>query len=173
MQRLSILIIILFIFFSCSRKNDKQLFQEGIDAYGRKNFQAAIDNFQEIVDRFPAVAYAESSQYRIAVIYNNDLHEISNAVHAYQKFYSLFPSSPHAATALFLTGFLFNNEMHQTDSAKAAYETFLQKYPRHPLAVSAKYELETLGKDPGLLLKYQTAVTENSKTEESKKSPRR
>jgi len=41
-----------------------------------------------------------------------------------------------------------NNELHKLDSARVLYEAFLQQYPNHDLAVSARFELETLGKDP-------------------------
>jgi TolA-binding protein len=77
---------------------------------------------------------------------------MNKAVNAYRVFYAQFPNSKEAPTALFLMGFIYNNELHNIDSARAAYKTFLEKYPGHDLAASAKFEMETLGKDPTTML---------------------
>lgn len=156
-------LLLLCTLTSCSRKSDKELFDEGKAAQAQRNFQLSIDRYQSVVDQFPKSAYAETSQYVTAIIYNNDLHDARKAISAYRKFYDVFPSSPEAANALFLVGFLYNNEVKNIDSARIAYELFLQKYPSHSLAVSAKFELETLGRDPTQVLQSQkTAATESS-----------
>jgi len=156
-------LILLILLASCSRKSEKELYDEGREQQEQKNFQLAIERFQEVVEKFPQTAYAETSQYLIAIIYNNDLHDTRKAVTAYQKFYTLFPLSAEAPNALFLTGFLYNNELHNIDSARIAYEAFLQRYPAHALAVSAKFEVETLGKDPTQVLQLQAATESESK----------
>ena len=151
MKRLLLFLLCLGL-LSCSRKSERELLTEAKAAVGQKNFQVAIERYAEVVDRFRTSPAAETSQYAIAVIYNNDLHDHLNAVKSYQRFFTLFPQSNEAPVAMFLTGFLFNNELHRLDSARAAYELFLQTYPNHTLASSAKFELETLGKDPGQYL---------------------
>ncbi|HTK80796.1 MAG TPA: tetratricopeptide repeat protein [Bacteroidota bacterium] len=163
-------VLLLCTLISCSRKSDKELFDEGKAAQAQQNFQLAIDRYQSVVDQFPKSAYAETSQYFAAIIYNNDLHDARKAISAYRKFYDIFPSSAEAANALFLVGFLYNNEVKNTDSARIAYELFLQKYPSHSLAVSAKFELETLGKDPTQVLQSQkTSATGASEQSGSQK----
>ena len=152
-------LLLLIMMTSCSRKSEKELYDEGNVAYVQKNFQIAVDRFQAVVDEFPNTAYAETCQFQIAMIYNNDMHDPRKAVQAYQKFYEAFPSSAEAPHALFLVGFLYNNELKSIDSARFAYELFLQKYPAHSLAVSAKFELETLGIDPSQVLQSQRAST--------------
>ncbi len=152
MKSPSLCIILLVVFASCSRKSESVLYDEGNAAQTQKNFQLAVDRYQEIVDRYPKNTYAESSLFRMAVIYNNDLHDNAKAIKAYRTLWSMFPASGEAPNALFLVGFLYNNELHNIDSARTTYELFLQKYPAHSLAPSAKYELETLGKDPTQLL---------------------
>ena len=44
------------------------------------------------------------------------------------------------------------------DSARRVYQIFLEKYPSHELATSARFELETLGKDPSSLLRIDTVA---------------
>lgn len=167
MKFLYLSLVFLLVFSSCSRKSEQELYDEGKTAQSQKNFQIAIERYQEVVERSPSSAYAESSQYRIAVIYNNDLHENTKAIQAYQKFYAMFPASSEAPNALFLVGFLYNNELHNIDSAKIAYESFLQKYPNHSLVTSAEFELETLGKDPSQLLQSRVLSKDNAGSRES------
>ena len=61
---------------------------------------------------------------------------------------------------MFLSAFLLNNDLHKLDSAKIVYEAFIQKYPSHELVPSAKFELETMGKDPGVFFKHDSTSTE-------------
>lgn len=159
-----VLLLCCLLCFACSRKGDADLYREGKEAEIQKNFAVATERYEEIVDRFPTKAYAESSLSRLAIIYTNDAKDSRKAIRTYQRYYSLFPESKHAPTMLFLSGFLFNNDLHQIDSAKIVYQIFLQKYPDHELVPSAKYELETLGKDPGQAL--QQRVSTNDETGE-------
>jgi outer membrane protein assembly factor BamD (BamD/ComL family) len=154
-----LLLTILLCCSSCSRKNEKNLFGEAQTAYDQKKYQESVTLYQEIVDRFPASVYADSSLMRIAAIYNNEIHDYRKALQSYQKYYQMFPASNDAPTALFLSGFLFNNELHMLDSAGMVYEKFLQKYPSHQLAQSAKFELSSLGKDPTQFIGSQDSVT--------------
>lgn len=157
-MKFSLFAVLLFTLISCSRKTDVELLHDGEKAYQDKKFELAVNLYQQIVDRSPATAYAESAQYRIAAIYSNDIHDPRKALRAYQSFYEKFPNSPDAPTSLFLEGFLFNNELHLTDSAREVYTKFVQKYPNHSLAESARFELETLGKDPGQYLQSKSAL---------------
>ena len=163
------LFILLVLLSSCSRKSEEQLIKEAETAQEQKNFQIAVERYQELADRYSQSARAETSLYRIALIYNNDLHDVEHAVEAYRKFYTSYPESKDAPTAMFLRGFIFNNELHKIDSAKVVYEAFLQHYPRHELATSARFELETLGKDPGQFITPETGDSVQLRTQRSKK----
>ncbi len=146
------LFLFALVIASCSRKDEALLYKEGREAESRKNYQLAAERFEDIVDRFPSRPYAESSLVRLADIYTNGAKDVPKAVRAYRRYYLMFPESKQAPTMLFLSGFLYNNDLHQLDSARSVYEIFLSHYPHHELAASAKFELETLGKDPGAAL---------------------
>ena len=151
-MRITYLFLAALLLASCSRKSEEQLYSEARNYENQNLLQLAIDDYHEIVQRFPKGTHAEEAQYRIALIYNNDLKDMQKAVDAYRAFAALFPQSKETPSAMFLTGFLYNNELHRLDSAKMAYESFLQKYPNDELAQSAKYELQTLGQDPTVVL---------------------
>jgi TolA-binding protein len=141
-------LICMFLLISCSRKSADELYTEGTKAENEKQFSVAVEKYGEIVDKYDQTALADSALYRMALVYNNDLHETRKAVQAYQLYCQKYSTSKRAPTALFLTGFLQNNDLHQTDSARESYEKFLRLYPDHELAQSAKFELANLGKDP-------------------------
>jgi TolA-binding protein len=169
-MKLSFFLVLVLILSSCSHKSDTELYTDAKAAESKKDFQKAVELYEQVVDRFPTVATAESSLVRLSVIFNNDIKDPRKAIDAYRRCYTMFPSSKQAPTMLFLSGFVFNNELHMLDSARIVYETFLQKYPDNDLAASAKFELETLGKDPGLAINQQDVVTDNSKSDKPKKA---
>ena len=145
-------LLLLFTVSGCSHKTEEQLVAEGKNAEDKKDFALAVNIYTDLVSDYSASKNAELAQYKIAVIYNNEIHDVQKAIAAYRKFYFLFPKSENAPSALFLTGFLFNNEIHNVDSARLIYNIFLKLYPNHDLANSAKFELSTLGKDPDAVL---------------------
>ena len=147
-MKFSFILLLLIGLTSCSRKSPQELLHEGNEAYENKMVDQALDCYLQIVDRAPESPYADTAQYRAASIYSNELHNPRKALEAYRKYYQLFPKSLQAPTALFLTGFLYNNELHNIDSARITYQEFLDKFPNHSLAQSARFEVETLGKDP-------------------------
>ena len=167
-MRFMLTLMVLFSFVSCSHKSDSALYTEGKAAEEKKDFSTAVQLYEEAVNRFQTTAFAESSLYRLAYMYNNDLKDSRKAVQAYKHYYETFPNSKQAPTMLFLAGFIYNNELHFLDSAKTIYEIFLQKYPQHELASSAKFEMETLGKDPGQALTPQVTTAEETKPEKKK-----
>jgi len=158
----AIIIFSLILFASCSRRSAAELYSEAQTQEAQKNFSLAAEQYTELIARFPTDAKAESSQFFLAMLYQNELHDTRKAVSAYHRYYELFPQSGRAATALFLTGFLYNNDLHNYDSARTVYETFLQKYPGHELAASAQYELSNIGKDPNELVPGRSASTVES-----------
>ncbi len=173
MNRLYPFLIAVLLVCSCSRKSEDQLFTDGEAAEKQNNFQLAVENYREIVDRYPQGKHADTAQFRVALIYNNNMHDTEKAVAAYQQVYVKYPESKFAPTAMFLTGFLLNNEMHKFDSARSIYVAFLQKYPDNDLATSAKFELETLGRDPSQFLPHDTLAIKSKEPPLKKKAARR
>ncbi len=167
MKYLFLLIIAVFL-SSCMRKTDVQLYDEGKALEEQSKFQEAAERYEEIVKRTPTGSYADSSLVHLAYLYSNEMKDIPKAISSYQRYYQYFPTSKRAPTMLFLSGFLFNNELHNTDSARAVYETFLSKYPTHDLAASARFELQTLGRDPTQALGRQDTAA----VEEAHRAPR-
>ena len=77
--------------------------------------------------------------------YNNEKYE--EALNSFNSILEYYPEGEFASKAMFMAGFISANHLENLDEAKKYYEMFIKKYPEHELVDSAKYELETLGKD--------------------------
>ncbi len=77
--------------------------------------------------------------------YNNEQYE--KALSEFKGLLENYPESEFASKAMFMVGFINANHLNNLEEAKKYYEMFIKKYPNHELVDSAKYELETLGKD--------------------------
>lgn len=155
-------LILTFIFSSCSRMSEEQLWDAAKQNYEQGKIKEAIENYREIVDRFKDSKEAPAAQWTIAQIYNSDLKDFRGAIVEYRKYIELYPNNAQTPKAMFLMGFIYNNDLHNIDSAKIAYEVFLTKYPNDELAQSAQMEIMTLGKDPSELIQPEVALKEET-----------
>jgi outer membrane protein assembly factor BamD (BamD/ComL family) len=77
--------------------------------------------------------------------FNNE--EYAEALTNFKNIIKNYPDSELAAKATFMVGFIDANHLNNLEEAKKHYEMFIKNYPDHELVDSAKYELETLGKN--------------------------
>ncbi|MFH0989098.1 MAG: tetratricopeptide repeat protein [bacterium] len=144
-------VCLLFI-LGCSQKSDQEYLKEAEDSLKTSNYQAALSLYNEILNKTPKSDHRLSALYAIGTIYQNYSKDFPRSIKYYRMAAIEYPDSGKAVNALFLCGFLYHNELKQLDSARAVYSEFLQKYPAHELALSAKYELENLGKNPNEII---------------------
>lgn len=162
MKVVSLLLVVLFIFSSCGRMSEQELWTAAQQNYEQQKFKEAIDSYRHIVEKFSESQNADSAQLLIAAIYNNELQDFHAALAEYRRFTELYPTDPKVPKAMFLIGFIYNNQLHNIDSAKLAYEAFLAKFPIDELAASAQMEIQTLGKDPSELIQPKLVIKEET-----------
>jgi TolA-binding protein len=148
---------------ACGGMNEEEAWNKAQQFHAEKNYQEALKYYQIIIDKYPQSPKASQASYLAASIYNNDLKDFPTAIRWYRKMYENYPESKDAPNALFTIGFIYNNELKEYDSARAYYQKFLQKYPNHDMAISAKFELENIGKDPNEILNLQTTLADTIK----------
>jgi outer membrane protein assembly factor BamD (BamD/ComL family) len=88
----------------------------------------------------------EAEYYKLAY----DQYNEGNYEESIKNFKSLidnYPAGENAPNTIFMLGFINANHLEQFEEAEKYYNMFLEKFPKHELVSSAKYELETLGKD--------------------------
>lgn len=147
-----LILLLLGGMMGCGGHSSEEHFRLAEDARKAGNTSVALEHYRALVDQYPADSLAEASQFSIAAILQNDVHDFPAAVVAYKRYVQLYPDTKNAPSALFLVGYIYHNELGNLDSAAAAYTSFLKEYPDHEMAVSARYELDNLGKSPEELL---------------------
>lgn len=159
------------LFTGCGKTPPDEMFARAEELRKLQSHQAAIEQYREIISEYPASAEAESSQFLIATIYNEGTKEFDKAVVEYGRYVEKYPDLQQTPWALFMVGYLYHNELHNLDSAAAAYNRFLERFPRHEMALSAKFELENLGKSPEELLSNVVREPEPAVAAQGGKSP--
>ena len=69
------------------------------------------------------------------------------AIENFTKILEDYADGEFAPKSMFMVGYIHANHTRNLEEAKKYYTMFIEKYPDHELVSSAKYELETLGKD--------------------------
>lgn len=162
---LSVGLVLLLLVVSCGKKlTEEQLYAQAQAFEAKENFIDAIKSYEALVKGYPKGKYAAEAQYRIGLIYSNNLRDFSKAVEAYRKVAEKYPDSKFTSQSQFLIGYFYANELKDFDKAREAYTTFLEKYPNSDLADDVKWELDNLGKDPSQIVFPSTPVSEKTST---------
>ncbi len=163
--------IVTVLFIGCSKPSAEEMFNKGVDSQRASMFNDAIEAYNQLISTYPDSARTPEALYAIATIYQNHTQSYSQAIQTFSQFVEKYPDHPLAPSASFLIGFIYNNDLKNIDSARIAYEQFLKSYPNSQLVMSAQFELETLGKDAGEILKERAklAEAENKSAKKGKK----
>jgi outer membrane protein assembly factor BamD (BamD/ComL family) len=114
----------------------------------REVFSDAVETYTTLMAEYPSSEYSEAALFKLATIYNNHTREFRKAVDAFSTYIRSYPEGKKSAVSLFMIGYIYNNELGMLDSARVAYEQFLTQYPEHEMSMSAKFELDNLGRSP-------------------------
>lgn len=157
-------ILIGFLFISCSSKSDKEVFEDASKYLKEDRIAESIAEYEKLILEFPESQLAPQSISQLAAIYHSKkdpaLTEQESLTKADSLFYSIYlkyPESEQAPLGLFMAGFIQANELNEFQRATNTYNAFLEKYSDHDLAVSAKEELENMGLSPEEILRKSIA----------------
>lgn len=139
----------------CSKPSPEEYLGKATVAINEKNFNVAIEEYEKLIAEYPGSPQAGEAMMTIARIQADEQKDYARAIASYKRYLEAYPDGKQAPIALFLSAYLYHNELHDLDNAKALYEQFLARYPNHEMAVSAKFELDNLGKKPEELLPIQ------------------
>jgi TolA-binding protein len=124
------------------------------------DYQKAYNYYVQVFNNFQASPEAGKACLELGKYYQSMLDinlpkepSMKKAISYYSTVVNKYSQLPEAETASFMIAFIQANEINQPDSAKASYEAFIKKYPNSKLAVSAKVELQIIGKKPEDIIK--------------------
>ncbi len=161
MKKLSLVIVLLFLFNWCSKKtpetapspgssSDEALFQLG-EKWFKKDPEKARLYFRQVIDSFPQSILAQRAKLKIADSYfqQKDEGSLLIAESEYREFISMYPFSPMASYARFQIAMTFYNKMYkpgrdQTNTLRAIeeFEKLIQDYPYAKEVEEAKAKLK-------------------------------
>lgn len=136
----------------CSKPDPEEYIGKANVAINEKNFALAMEEYEKLINDHPKSVQAEQAMFTIAKIQSDELKNFPKAIEAYKRYTEEYSEGKQAPLAMFLTAYIYHNELNDLGNAKTAYETFLAKFPDHEMAISAKFELQNLGKKPEDLL---------------------
>jgi len=139
--------MILLFSSGCSEKlsqqaglTDADLFARGQKQAERKNYRAASEAFQVLLERFPTSPLAARAQFGLATNRMANKDEIEAEV-AFDDFLRLYPADPKIPDALLMKGDLLSRQVlspgrdqEKTREAIKAYTMFLEREPGTPRA---------------------------------------
>ncbi len=105
----------------------------------------------------------EEEYYKMAYDQYND-GKYEESIKNFSSILENYPDGEKSAKSMFMVGFICANHIDDLEKAKKFYTKFIETYPEHELASSAKYELDTLGKDINELDIFKK-IEEEEKTE--------
>lgn len=151
----------------CTTKTDKELFDEANKLLSEEKYSEGLNVYEQLIVEFPNSDFMPKTLFEVGKLYHGQVintvspkESLLKAVDYYKQVYEYDATKPEAPSALFMAAFLYANELNDLESAKTTYELFLEKYPENELAVSAKAELENLGKPPEIILHDKIQDTE-------------
>jgi len=89
----------------------ERFYTEGKAALDRKDYSAAIKNFETLEARYPYGSYAEQAQLEVAYAYYKD-NQMASAIDSANRFIRLHPTYPHVDYAYYLKGLANFYEEH-------------------------------------------------------------
>ncbi len=144
----NLILVVLLLITSCSKKEDISLLEKADKEYQKKNLKTAIELYNNFVQKYPQNLKSAEALFKLSQIYLSELRMPKEAIKFLEQIIQNYPNTKEAMNALFMLGFIHANEIHNYEKAKEYYQKFLELYPNSELAVSAKFELENLGKEP-------------------------
>ena len=158
-------IIILSVAITGCSKSDKGLWDDAVKYQKDQKVTEAINSYEQVYEKHPESPLAPKALFEIGKIYHsrsvkdlNTVASLNKAIEFYGKIYNEYPNSPEAPKALFMKGFIQSNELQDYPAAKSSFNLFIQKCPNNEMIISAKAELENMGKPPEVILKEEEKV---------------
>jgi outer membrane assembly lipoprotein YfiO len=133
-----------------SKLADTEIFARGSRLYAGKDFGAAADHFQVLLEKYPASPIAGRAQLMLADA-RMERGDAIEAETAFDDFLRLYPSDDNVPYALFRKGELLSRDavdpgrdQSKTGESIRAFELFLQKEPVGPRAAQAHDRIRSL-----------------------------
>jgi len=126
------------------KKTAQELAEEGMEAYGDKDYDDAIASFQNLKDWYPFSQYAILAELKLGDAYYHRK-EYEEAIVAYEVFENLHPKNEAVPYVVYQIGHCYFDRLETIDrdqtmaqQALLAFERLVRTYPTSPYAQKAE-----------------------------------
>jgi outer membrane protein assembly factor BamD len=128
-------------------KSEQEIVQTAVEAYNKRDYYKAAENFQTTKDRYPFSQYAIMAQLKLGDSHYN-LGQYAEAIYEYEEFVKLHPDNEAIPYVLYQTGMCYFKQMRgidqdplNTQKAAAEFQRLIQNYPNSPFRPKAENRL--------------------------------
>jgi len=153
---IAVWLFILLAIMTCSTKTNNlkmdptEFFQRGEEAFNKKRYEKAIDNFNMVILNSPGGELADDAQYYLGECYFKKK-EYLLAVSEYQQLTERYSYSPLAEKAYYQVALSYFEQspkypLEQQNSLRAlqAFQDFIDSYPVSDLRLSAEQKIKEI-----------------------------
>ena len=141
--------------FNKAESRREALNSHAAQARTRREYEAAIASYRQIVLDAPTSSKADGSAFAVAELtaemgrhFKDDM-ALYSAVREYKFLRREYPGSKHRVEALLAIGEIYKNDLGDSANARATFEEFLRRYQHSDLIKEARAELASLNADTG------------------------
>lgn len=128
--------------------SSEDFYGQGEAMFERGDYNAAIDNYQHVIDQFPFSPYAEDAELKIALsLYQQ--HKYAEAISAFGDFQRMHPTNSNLALASYYMGMAYFDQIHRpdqdqsnTENALAQFQALERRFPESEFAQLAHDRIE-------------------------------
>jgi len=120
---------------------NSQYAEKARDRLKHAELMAAIQGWQNIIEKQPDSFAAVLAQFHLAETYEKEFQDYRKAVEEYRKLITKSQQPSWAAKALYQIGLIFTYNLEDTKKAIETYTKLIKEYPQSTPAMMANYQL--------------------------------
>jgi outer membrane protein assembly factor BamD len=143
-------LVLLVLVAACGSKSKlsaDEYYKQASEAFAKKNYEAAVNQYKDLLDQYPFDNHAEEAELRIAESHYKNKH-YPEAIAAFNDFQRMHPMSPELPKVYYLLGKSYMDQMTTTDRDQGAAENahgwfrvVIDRYPESPYAGKSRRKL--------------------------------
>ncbi|HYL59103.1 MAG TPA: outer membrane protein assembly factor BamD [Candidatus Acidoferrales bacterium] len=125
-----ILVALLLPLAACSlrqKPTGEDYYAQGQLNFASKEYKAAIENYQKLIDVFPFSPYAEDAEMKIGLAYYQQ-QDYAEAIGALDDFQRMHPTSPNLELVTYYIGMSYYDQMGREDQDQSKTEQALKRF---------------------------------------------
>lgn len=95
--------------------------------FEQHDYNAAIENYQQLIDQYPFSPYAEEAELKIAMAFY-EMQEYAEAINSLNDFQRMHPTNKNLDLASYYLAMSYYNQMHRPDQDQSNTESALEQF---------------------------------------------